>query len=573
MSLKTSNDPSDRLKTFFASEEGQLRDQLSAAERRDLKASAVAAALAVDKDKSELLNTKLTSATGHLDGAGAGCVQLLDLQGIVEAICEKSSALSLKIHQIMENVLASRLQAHEPFFRYGEGKYIVVFDLTDEQEANQRCRSLEGLIVRKLLGEESAQNELGIGPTLVGIDPNDLAGRLLTSAKIAELLGQEIEAFGAAARAARTPGGIDAVKTTLERLQARLGDLADALTRREDPGVSNGARAAILDRVEQMTRLTGDTTQIVAHAAAPAGQAALIDSGVLADLLSQTHTKLEKESSRISLSLSSAFADKREEVIPSLTAIDWSKADLLLSYLPLWQVKRHAISTFVCGIMTKINSVFQSVESMIAAEDDTSIVAAVDQLILLKAITELRCALEMNRKYIIVIPVHFSSLSRQNLRQQYIKTCASLGEDCRPFVIFELIYPYVGVSNLPVINALSTIKQYARAVFLRVGIDYPDFTDLAGAATLSAGTDLAECGLGEIDLVAKINGFKARTERAKLSCLLYGVNTLSLASIAIGAGVDYLGGHSVATPIESLDGMQQYYLENMFRRHGLFGSA
>ncbi len=563
MPAKDASDLSVRLQSFFANEERQLRDQISAADRREMKANAIAAALEVDKDKAELLNMHRTASAESV-GGNDGNVQLLNLQTVAEIAGTQSTGMLTKVHRIIETVLASRLLPQEPFFRYGDCQYIIVFDTTEEEDARRRCRSLEELILRKLLGEDGVIRGLDLPPIIGPVDSRARPSPGLPLAAIVAQLARQTEASAPPRSADRS----DPVQPRLDRLLDVLGRIAGSLTAKEVSSEQESVKAAALERIERMSKLARDAERAMANGD---GQAAAINQDQVVGLLEQSLGKIQQELGQLGVSVGAL--GEAELKAPALPASDsnGSQSALSLSYLPVWQVKKQAISTFVCGITSQTGSTIQDLEAMIAAEEDPSLVAAADQLLLLKAIAELRSALEMNRRYIIIVPVHFSSLSKKNLRQQYLSTCATIGEDCRPYLIFELVYPFVGVSNLPVINAISLIKPYARAVFLRVGIDYPDFTDLAGAGTYSAGTDLNESGITEVELAAKINSFQNRIERGKLRSHLYGIGTLSLASVAIGAGVDFLGGSAVASPLHCLDGVQEYQLTNLFRRHGVFG--
>lgn len=564
MPVKEASDLSARLQSFFVNEERQLRDQISAADRREMKANAIAAALEVDKDKAELLNMHRTASAESV-GGNDGNVQLLNLQIVAEIAGTQSAGMLAKVHRIIETVLASRLLPQEPFFRYGDCQYILVFDTTDEEDARRRCRSLEELILRKLLGEDGVIRGLDLPPVTGPADARVPPSPVPSLAAIVEQLTRQAEA-DARPRSAEPS---DPVKHRLDRLLGLLGQIAGSLSAHQVPGEQESTKAAALERIDRTTKLARDAARAMATGD---GQAAAIDQDHVIGLLEQSLSKIHQDMGQLGLAVGTPFEPEPKRPAAPAGESDWGQSELSLSYLPVWQVKKQAISTFVCGITSRTGSTLDNLEPLIAAEEDPSLVAAVDRLLLLKAIAELRSALEINRRYIIIVPVHYSSLSKKNLRQQYLSTCATLGEDCRPYLIFELVYPFVGVSNLPVINAISLIKPYARAVFLRVGIDYPDFTDLAGAGTFSAGTDLGESGITEIELAAKINSFQSRIERAKLRSHLYGVGTLSLASVAIGAGADFLGGSAVASPLHSLDGMQEYQLTNLFRRHGVFGA-
>lgn len=487
-----------------------------------------------------------------------------------------------KIHRHIDNILASRLGADDLYYQHGESQYILVFDSLNETEARQRCRSLESAICRKLLGEGSALEGIESQSTVAVIDP-DLPEHsdVPPSAAIGEFLRQRKGSAEPTDDGERARDRLGSLKEKLDRLLALLGHVEDDLAAGQASGAPSDAKAALLGRLERVTAMLRDTQQALATGGRGSPPAGAVEPGgagprqgsdetwdQLVRLLDQTLGKAREELGQSDM-LAVLGAEIDIDPGESADATDSNAGDVLFSYQPVWQVRKQVLNAFVCGITMRADGDFTAVDSVMGSEDDENLIASVDRLILMKASADIQRAVESNHKNIIIVPVHFSTLSTPKNRRDYVQNCTTLREDCRQYLVFELIYPFVGVSNLPIVNAMAIVKPFCRAIVLRVGIDYPQFADLGAAGLYSAGTDLAECALGETELAAKINIFKTRTERSRLRSHLYGAGTLAIAVTAIGAGFDFLGRSAVAAPLDSLDGMQRFNLENLYHRRGI----
>jgi EAL domain-containing protein (putative c-di-GMP-specific phosphodiesterase class I) len=55
----------------------------------------------------------------------------------------------------------------------------------------------------------------------------------------------------------------------------------------------------------------------------------------------------------------------------------------------------------------------------------------------------------------------------------------------------------------------------------------------------------------------------ARAEQSKLRTFVHGLETISMATIAVSAGIDYIEGNAVRAPVKSLEHVRPFETENL----------
>lgn len=292
---------------------------------------------------------------------------------------------------------------------------------------------------------------------------------------------------------------------------------------------------------------------------------------VLPKLIERTLVKIETElkhqAELLALDIPSAVAataSAPEPALPEPPPFDWSEAEVIFSYLPMWQVSKKAINSYLCQLALKANEQIHPIEAMFDDEIDESVIAALDRLVLRKVLQDIHILLRSEHRNIVVVPVHFSTLVSSRARREYLGVCTLVRPEHQPYLVWELIYPHIGISNGPVQQAASVLKPHARAILLRVDLDYPQFDDLAPAGVYAVGTDLADRTQSEAELIHKLEIFKTRAERSGLKAYLHGARSLSLATAAVCAGFDHIDGGIIAPPIDNPEGIQTYRIESVY---------
>ncbi len=249
---------------------------------------------------------------------------------------------------------------------------------------------------------------------------------------------------------------------------------------------------------------------------------------------------------------------------PEPPPFDWSEAEVIFSYLPMWQVSKKVINSYLCQLAFKVGEDIRPIETLFDEEIDENVITALDRLVLRKVLQDIHVLLKSEHRNIIVVPVHFATLVSPRARRDYLSVCALIRPELQPYLVWELTYPHLGISNAPIQQAASVLKPHARAIMLRVNIDYPHFDDLIAAGIYAVGTDIAECSQSEGELIHKMEAFKTRVERSGLRAYLHGVRSLSLATAAVCAGFDHIDGRIIAPPIDNPEGIQTYRIESLY---------
>ncbi|CAK0768129.1 hypothetical protein WCLP8_410008 [uncultured Gammaproteobacteria bacterium] len=299
---------------------------------------------------------------------------------------------------------------------------------------------------------------------------------------------------------------------------------------------------------------------------------------VLPKLIGRTLVKIEMELRRqAELSgLAPASAVERagfvvEPVYPEPPPFDWSQAEVIFSYLPMWQVSKKAINSYLCQLALKVGQEIHPIEAMFDGEVDETTIVALDRLVLRKTLQDIHILLKGDRRNIIVVPVHFTTLALSRGRRDYLGICAQIRPEHQSYLVWELIYPHIGIANTPLHQAIAVLKPHARAILLRVDIGYPQFDDLAAAGVYAVGADLPHQSRREGETIRKMEAFKIRAERGGLKAYLHDVGSLSLATAAVCAGFDHIDGAIIAAPIDNPEGIRSYKIESLYAH--VFGAA
>ena len=547
---------------------------------------------------------RLTAAVAKQGSTVSGRMQLVNLAKISESFGPRWPKVEKKVHSIIAGILARRLSAADYYVRQGEENYYFLFSGLSESDAKIKCALLASEIMTSLIGDAAGKEELaGLDFRSVVVQLDDTTKpEVATLEAIGELLSrkqaQEDAAKAAVAKAA--PDELNALpKAQLKGLLPLLEAIEHELKqwRQTPPGSTERAEVvARLEGVGQLLRQAEDAfaSHVAIHppagqdytAAAPGSplEGARDDAGppahtgpewqlfhVLPRLIAQTLFKIETELKRqgalLGLEAPQPAPARAAAVAPApreRPPFDWAAGEVIFSYLPMWQISKKVINSYLCQLALKDSDEIHPIEALFDDEIDEVVIASLDRLVLREALKSIGVLLKSDRRNNIVVPVHFATLASSRARREYLGVLALVRPEHRPYLIWELSYPHIGISNSPILQAASLLRPYGRRILLRVRIDYRHFDNLAVAGIYAVGTEIADKSGGEARTIHKMESFRARVEQAGLKAYLHGANSLSLATAAVCAGFDHIDGDIIAHSIDNPEGIHSYRIETPY---------
>ena len=231
-----------------------------------------------------------------------------------------------------------------------------------------------------------------------------------------------------------------------------------------------------------------------------------------------------------------------EQVEPIRPATRATATAPVFSFIPLWEVKLNAITTYLC-----------QVEGIGAGPH-------ADLLLLSRAMAELRRLQEEKRPALIMCPVSYSTLSLPGNFQKYEMLCKSIPEEQKNFLIFKI--GGLPESALKPGGAHFTIalKKYCRAVFAQTQAgENNDLSGLHNAGFEGTGVSAVMQDNTEAVVLKRLRLFSLQADAARpVKKFLFDVPSVSIAASAVCMSFDYISGPVILAAVAKPEGILRY---------------
>ena len=98
----------------------------------------------------------------------------------------------------------------------------------------------------------------------------------------------------------------------------------------------------------------------------------------------------------------------------------------------------------------------------------------------------------------------------------------------------------------------------------RLRPDINEFTQFAAARIAAVGCDLSDQAGSELALMQQMSRFSRGAAKAGMATYLRGINTVSLAVAALGAGFAHLDGDAIAGTVDRPRGIIEFHLLDLY---------
>ena len=236
-------------------------------------------------------------------------------------------------------------------------------------------------------------------------------------------------------------------------------------------------------------------------------------------------------------------------------------------FQPIWEVKKDAITSFLClagpqGLtvepITGYTKLFEGRTYSETVEADFAIFERVCR--------DLRRLEAENKQIMIVCPLHYDTLYRTESFARFTHLCSQLPERLRKYLILFVWDP---PAVFPVKDTFWFIPTLRRKLCRATYVNVPPPYDLSHPAWQDSGIDglayILDPLRDEGVAMQEIDKFTLTAQKLCIRAAILNVNTLSMVSISVGFGVDYLSGEVMASTLSSPDGVYRYKYDSMYK--------
>ncbi len=242
-------------------------------------------------------------------------------------------------------------------------------------------------------------------------------------------------------------------------------------------------------------------------------------------------------------------------------------AELNYCYRPSWDPGRGVIAAYLCvPMLPEAPGSDQRWRAALVVQNDVDALEKLDFATLAHAIDVVEGLVREKRRLLITVPVRFETLSAAAHRRRYIETLRSrLSPEAASLMVIELVNVPDGVPEARLLEISAPLRAQARAVVARLRPETNDFMQFALARIAAVGCDLSAQSGSELALMQLMARFSKGAAKASLATYLRGVNSLSLAAAALGAGFSHVDGDAVAVIVDQPRGIVEFSLLDLYK--------
>lgn len=208
-------------------------------------------------------------------------------------------------------------------------------------------------------------------------------------------------------------------------------------------------------------------------------------------------------------------------------------------FQPVWDSHRQVISLYLCQSDVGGSGSHLPVGELLKCAQTT----------LGTAVHALESAMAQGTRSAIFVPLPYDMLSAPTTRMEFLSACRQLACALRPYLLFEISHLPPGIPKSRLIEIVSAIQPFVRAVTARVAPNSPSLMDYGGTGLKALGLDVpvtqAKQAMYEVTRLA--------TAAKRLGVVSYigNVVTPTVLDHAIRAGIQWVSGPIIGAPLEA----------------------
>jgi GGDEF domain-containing protein len=442
----------------------------------------------------------------------AGYLRLLSVEALKEQLGAKWEARGDQMRFVVESIIKRHLQRGQTFYQASDSTYVIVFDFDSEARAEHICRAISRDIVEKLLG--TAQNKAEAPAVEMRI-----AAVSATLVQDGRLTGATVDQHFA-----------NAVAHVITPQAMGQADAAAALAVAADTQAPNSHQ-------QENPSEESESANWQSH------------------MLRKLHRLQEAMPQDAEAQVARAGSDAPED------------EDILFRYLPFWA---SASKAFLChrldpfikfpdGVRLKSDTLHRRIE-------DAGFLHAFDRATLSKALLDLRTALEKQRKYIVVVPLHAQTIATEQDRRWIMEVLKGQPQVVSQLIVFEV----TNSEDLPwpdLTRYVWSLHKVCRRVVFRQALDHLPWLHRSQhlpPASVGVSAVIPAANVPEQAIIARMDRFTESARKSGFETYIYKLRTRSLAFAAIGSGFSHVSGQSIAPRTAEVEAITAAPIDALF---------
>jgi hypothetical protein len=228
-----------------------------------------------------------------------------------------------------------------------------------------------------------------------------------------------------------------------------------------------------------------------------------------------------------------------------------------LRYRPVWNVRQKVIGLYRCD--RPVSPIGGAIEA-----GDPEAAGRADGMVLTQVLADIGQFTAEHDIGSVCLPLHHATLTHAATRDAFVALCGAIPAALRGALVWEITDMPQDTCERSLFSIVSTIKPFARAIFVRSRLEESDFEIPAAVGVHSVGLDLGETAETETHILSLLGRFAETAHRAGLRCHVHGAATSSIALAAVSAGFDYLAGDAISGTVAAPGDIRPFDTENLF---------
>tara|TARA_R110002096_G_scaffold50539_12_gene132578 strand:+ start:1012 stop:2388 length:1377 start_codon:yes stop_codon:yes gene_type:complete len=236
-----------------------------------------------------------------------------------------------------------------------------------------------------------------------------------------------------------------------------------------------------------------------------------------------------------------------------------------LVYFPIWAVEKELVNTYRGGIIRNLPS--GTVELNTGTE--THIASyKIDQLVARKVREDMRNLIveDEDDAFTFVLPIHMNTLQSKEHFLKIDMTLKTLSIAERKNLKIEILGATQYTTAATVLAMINKVKLYCSGV----GFRKPNTLEISPAfkkmGITHVGFHIDDLSLDSIDPNRAVEQLGETADKANLSSFVYGVNNVAISALSIGAGINFISGEAIGSPLETPWGSLPFAVESLYTK-------
>jgi len=238
-----------------------------------------------------------------------------------------------------------------------------------------------------------------------------------------------------------------------------------------------------------------------------------------------------------------------------------SSVETSLSYLPVWDTRNEAITTYLCR--SRAHRLLEAFAEPVAQQHLSLKDRVQIELEALHAgIAELVRNLRTGQRFLLGIPLSFDMIGTPLGRMELASACRHLLAEHRQYLVFVLTNVPPGVAQTKLADITNALRPFARSVMATVAPGARNYAGYEGIGLQAIGLDLPD-GANAARVEADVARLAIAARTMKLGTFVNGIAAQDTLAIARDTNIRWLSGPAILPLAQKPQAMSRFTIDNL----------